>query len=107
MSNTVKGFDRWDLDSHISKAISERGWEEPTEIQIEAIPHARKGRDVVGQAKTGSGKTAAFGIPAIERCEVIGKIQAIILCPTRELAVQVSEEMGVLQGEKGLNIETV
>ncbi len=107
MSNTVKGFDRWDLDSHISKAISDRGWEEPTEIQIEAIPHARKGRDVVGQAKTGSGKTAAFGIPAIERCEVIGKIQAIILCPTRELAVQVSEEMGVLQGEKGLNIETV
>ena len=107
MSAGTPGFDRWDLESHISKAITERGWEEPTEIQIEAIPHARKGRDVVGQARTGSGKTAAFGIPAIERCSVLGKIQAIILCPTRELAVQVSEEMGILQGEKGLRIETV
>ena len=107
MSAGPTGFDRWDLESHISKAISERGWEEPTEIQIEAIPHGRKGRDVVGQARTGSGKTAAFGIPAIERCSVLGKIQAIILCPTRELAVQVSEEMGILQGEKGLKIETV
>ena len=107
MSAGPTGFDRWDLERHISKAISERGWEEPTEIQIEAIPHGRKGRDVVGQARTGSGKTAAFGIPAIERCSVLGKIQAIILCPTRELAVQVSEEMSILQGEKGLKIETV
>ena len=63
MSNTVKGFDRWDLDSHISKAISERGWEEPTEIQIEAIPHARKGRDVVGQAKLAPEKPLPLAFP--------------------------------------------
>ncbi|DAC46606.1 MAG TPA: DEAD/DEAH box helicase, partial [Candidatus Thalassarchaeaceae archaeon] len=79
----------------------------PTEIQIESIPHARKGRDIVGQARTGSGKTAAFGIPLLEKCSPTGSIQAIVLCPTRELAVQVSEELSVLQGNKGLSIQTV
>ena len=107
MTNSPIGFDKWDLEEPISRAIKERGWTEPTEIQIESVPHARKGRDIVGQARTGSGKTAAFGIPILEKCEVSGKIQAIILCPTRELAVQVSEELSILQGEKGLSIQTV
>ena len=107
MTTTPIGFEKWDLEEPISKAIKERGWTEPTEIQIESVPHARKGRDIVGQARTGSGKTAAFGIPILEKCEVSGKIQAIILCPTRELAVQVSEELSILQGKKGLAIQTV
>ena len=107
MTNSSNGFDKWDLEGPISDAIRQRGWTEPTEIQIESIPHARKGRDIVGQARTGSGKTAAFGIPILEKCNVSGKIQAIVLCPTRELAVQVSEELTVLQGEKGLAIQTV
>tara|TARA_S200000501_G_scaffold137242_2_gene129733 strand:+ start:1156 stop:2580 length:1425 start_codon:yes stop_codon:yes gene_type:complete len=107
MTNSSDGFDKWDLEGPISDAIRQRGWTEPTEIQIESIPHARKGRDIVGQARTGSGKTAAFGIPILEKCNVSGKIQAIVLCPTRELAVQVSEELTVLQGEKGLAIQTV
>ena len=68
---------------------------------------ARQGRDIVGQARTGSGKTAAFGIPIIEANEPRGSLQSLILCPTRELAVQVAEEMVSLQGSKGLNIETV
>ena len=107
MTNSSNGFDKWDLEGPISDAIGQRGWTEPTEIQIESIPHARKGRDIVGQARTGSGKTAAFGIPILEKCNVSGKIQAIVLCPTRELAVQVSEELSILQGEKGLAIQTV
>ena len=107
MTNSSNGFDKWDLEGPISDAIRQRGWTEPTEIQIESIPHARKGRDIVGQARTGSGKTAAFGIPILEKCNVSGNIQAIVLCPTRELAVQVSEELSILQGEKGLAIQTV
>ena len=107
MTNSSNSFDKWDLEGPISDAIRQRGWTEPTEIQIESIPHARKGRDIVGQARTGSGKTAAFGIPILEKCNVSGNIQAIVLCPTRELAVQVSEELSILQGEKGLAIQTV
>ena len=100
-------FEKWNLETSILDAIKSRGWTEPTEIQIDAIPFARKGRDIVGQAKTGSGKTAAFGIPIIEKCKNIGTPQSIILCPTRELAVQVAEEMNLLQGNKGLTIITV
>jgi len=104
---TPPKFSDWDLDRDISDAIGKLGWEEPTEIQHEAVPVGRKGIDVVGQARTGSGKTAAFGIPILEACEVKKSTQALVLCPTRELAVQVAEEMDVLQGNKGLSIETV
>jgi|TARA_B000000475_G_scaffold30364_1_gene23092 ATP-dependent RNA helicase DeaD len=100
-------FEKWNLEASILDAIKSRGWTNPTEIQIDAIPFARKGRDIVGQAKTGSGKTAAFGIPILEKCEKTGIPQSIILCPTRELAVQVAEEMNLLQGKKGLKIITV
>ena len=61
-------FDKWNLETPILDAIKSRGWTEPTEIQIDAIPFARKGRDIVGQAKTGSGKTAAFGIERAAGC---------------------------------------
>ena len=97
-------FKKWNLESNINDAIESRGWTEPTEIQLDSIPLARKGRDIVGQAKTGSGKTAAFGIPILEKCECKGIPQSIILCPTRELAVQVAEELEILQGKKGLQI---
>ncbi len=100
-------FNDWELDSDISEAIKGMGWEEPTQIQSESVPVARKGKDVVGQARTGSGKTAAFGIPIIESCGPDGSLQSLVLCPTRELAVQVAEEMNNLQGKKGLRIETV
>ncbi len=107
MSPAAKAFSDWNLDSMIADAISSKGWKNPTEIQIESIPVARQGRDVVGQARTGSGKTAAFGIPIIEATSASGQPQAIILCPTRELAVQVAEELTWLQGESGLSIQTV
>ncbi len=104
---TLVTFNDWNLESEVSEAIKKMGWEEPTQIQSESIPVARKGKDVVGQARTGSGKTAAFGIPIIESCDPNGALQSLVLCPTRELAVQVAEEMGNLQGKKGLRIETV
>ena len=72
MSPAAKAFTDWDLDVAVATAISNKGWINPTEIQIEAIPVARQGRDVVGQARTGSGKTAAFGIPIIESANPSG-----------------------------------
>ena len=107
MSPAAKAFSDWNLDSRIADAISSKGWENPTEIQVGAIPVARQGRDVVGQARTGSGKTAAFGIPIIEAASASGEPQAIILCPTRELAVQVAEELTWLKGDSELSIQTV
>ena len=82
-------FSDWDMPKYILDALANEGWEAPTEIQRESIPSAREGRDIIGQAKTGSGKTAAFGIPIIEKSEPTGKPQSIVLCPTRELATQV------------------
>ncbi|GIT41325.1 MAG: hypothetical protein Ct9H300mP10_03350 [Methanobacteriota archaeon] len=92
-------FSSWDLQEHIASAVQANGWSEPTEIQREAIPLARQGLDVVGQARTGSGKTGAFGIPILERCSPKGTPQAIVLCPTRELAVQVAEEREIRSRE--------
>ena len=89
------------------KGISSLEWECLTEVQRDTIPLARSGRDVIGQARTGSGKTAAFGIPILERCQPIGNLQGLVLAPTRELAQQVAEEMNILQGESGLSIMTV
>lgn len=90
-------FEEWSLSKEMQKAISDLGYEEATPIQTESIPVLLEGRDIIGQAQTGTGKTAAFGIPAIEMLEPSNKnLQVIILCPTRELAIQVAEEMNKL-----------
>jgi len=82
------------LPDQIQKAVKDLGFEEPTPIQSLAIPLLRDGRDVIGQAHTGTGKTAAYGIPIVETADASGKQpQALVLCPTRELAIQVSEEL--------------
>lgn len=87
-------FDDLELDAAILRAVKEMGFEEATAIQSQAIPVALAGQDVIGQAQTGTGKTAAFGIPVLQKIDPkIKKPQAIILCPTRELAIQVAEEM--------------
>src|ERR1035438_9754270 len=91
---TPKLFPELGLSEELLKAIDKLGFEQAAPIQAEAIPVLMSGRDVVGQSQTGSGKTAAFGIPAIEKVEVDKRVvQVLILCPTRELAVQVSEEI--------------
>ncbi len=87
-------FSDFNFSKEMHKAISDLGFEEATPIQSEAIPVALEGKDIIGQAQTGTGKTAAFGIPAIEMLEPGNKnLQVLILCPTRELAIQVAEEM--------------
>ncbi|KPU44754.1 DEAD-box ATP-dependent RNA helicase CshA [Oxobacter pfennigii] len=87
-------FEELNLSKEIQKAIQDMGFEEASPIQSQAIPHLLEGRDVIGQAQTGTGKTAAFGIPLLEKVEPENKkLQVVVLCPTRELAVQVSEEL--------------
>ena len=94
------------LSPEILKAVDKLGYEEASPIQTAVIPEALKGRDVVGQSATGSGKTAAFAIPAIESVKpAVRKVQCLILCPTRELAVQVAEETGkLLLFKKGVHV---
>jgi ATP-dependent RNA helicase DeaD len=91
---TSKLFTELGLTPELLKAIDKLGFEQASPIQAEAIPPLMQGSDVVGQSQTGSGKTAAFAIPAIEKTDPAQRaVQVLILCPTRELAVQVSEEV--------------
>lgn len=87
-------FDELDLEPKILRGVTEMGFEEATPIQTKAIPLIMKGGDVLGQAQTGTGKTAAFGIPLLQKIDISTKhLQAIVLCPTRELAIQVADEL--------------
>jgi ATP-dependent RNA helicase DeaD len=91
---TGKLFSELGLSAEMLKAIDKLGFEQAAPIQAEAIPVLMSGKDVVGQSQTGSGKTAAFAVPAIEKVDATSRAtQILILCPTRELAVQVSEEI--------------
>jgi len=90
---TTKLFSELGLSPELLKAIDKLGFDQASPIQAEAIPVLMSGRDVVGQSQTGSGKTAAFAAPAIEKTDPhLRSVQVLILCPTRELAMQVSEE---------------
>lgn len=90
-------FSELGLNPELLRAVDKLGFEEASPIQTAVIPVALTGRDIVGQSSTGSGKTAAFGLPAISRVDVHRKaVQVLVLCPTRELAVQVAEEIGRL-----------
>ena len=87
-------FEELELCPEILKAVKHMGFEEASPIQSKAIPAIMSGKDVIGQAQTGTGKTAAFGIPLLEKIDPKNKkLQAIVLCPTRELAIQVAEEI--------------
>ena len=96
-------FNEMSLSESTTKAISNMGFEEATPIQASTIPAVLKGRDIIGQAQTGTGKTAAFGIPLIEKINVSeGSISALVVTPTRELAVQVAEELNKIGQFKGI-----
>jgi ATP-dependent RNA helicase DeaD len=96
-----KLFAELGLSPELLKAVVQMGYEEATHIQAKAIPALLSGADVVGQSQTGSGKTAAFALPAIEAVDVrVRAPQILILCPTRELAVQVAEEVAKLASFK-------
>ncbi len=87
-------FEEINLSMEIQKAVSDMGFEEMSLIQTQAIPIILEGLDIIGQAQTGTGKTAAFGIPIIEKSDPLERMpQAIVLCPTRELSIQVAEEI--------------
>jgi len=87
-------FEELEVSEKILKGIEEMGFEEMTPIQSKAIPEILTGIDIIGQAQTGTGKTAAFGIPILQKIDESNKnIQALILCPTRELAIQVADEI--------------
>lgn len=107
MKNLI--FEKLNLSKEVQKALTERGFEEATSIQSQSIPHILDGNDIIGLAQTGTGKTCAFGIPAIEMVDAeSGKIQTLILCPTRELAIQTTRELkSVSRYRKGLEIMAV
>ncbi len=96
-------FEELGISAQILKAIYEMGYEEPTPIQKGSIPSALEGKDIIGQAQTGTGKTAAFAIPILQRCRRGMHTSAIVLEPTRELAIQVSEEFNKIGKFKGLS----
>ncbi len=85
-------FEELDISINMKRAAAEMGFCEATPIQAKAIPVLMQGRDIIAQARTGSGKTAAFAIPAIERINRTRGLQTLVICPTRELAIQVTEE---------------
>ncbi|MCD1147782.1 DEAD/DEAH box helicase [Peptoniphilus sp. KCTC 25270] len=98
-------FNEFELSDQILKGIKEVGFEEASPIQEESIRPLLSGQDVIGQAQTGTGKTAAFGIPMLEMVTKEKYVQGLILCPTRELSIQVADELMKLgKYKKGLNI---
>lgn len=100
--NILNTFTEFGLEPKVLQAITELGFEEATPIQTKSIPIALEGRDLIGQAQTGTGKTAAFGLPLINKIpREEERIVALIMTPTRELAIQVAEEIGRLSRFKG------
>ncbi len=97
-------FNEMNIEKAILDSIYELGFEMPTQIQKETIPLIKQGYDLIGQSETGSGKTAAFGIPLVEKVERNGKIQALVLAPTRELSEQISIELIKFSESKKLEV---
>ena len=96
-------FGEIEVPATIARAIAEMGFVTPTEVQARAIPPLRRGDDLIGQAQTGTGKTAAFGIPIVEKIDPSSRhVQALVLTPTRELCVQVTEEIARIGQFRGV-----
>src|ERR687890_314104 len=103
----IKTFQELGIDVETTKALKENGYEDPFPIQQEAIPLMLKGIDVIGQAHTGTGKTAAFALPILTKIKRRGPIQALILVPTRELAVQVTAEINKFAKYTGIRTVSI
>src|SRR3989338_3657411 len=95
------------LTDPVKRALEEMKFQNPTEVQEKAIPLLLGGADLIAQSKTGTGKTAAFGIPIVEKCTLDRKVQVLVLTPTRELAVQVSNDLHKMSKYKGHRTVTV
>jgi ATP-dependent RNA helicase DeaD len=104
----AEGFRHLDLSEMTLRALGAMGYEQPTEIQEQAIPAMIEGRDVVGQAQTGTGKTAAFGVPLVEWLDPdVPEVQALVLVPTRELCTQVARELTRICAGSGLKVAAI
>src|ERR1043165_7122586 len=90
------------VSAEVEQALDVRGTPAPFRIQALVVPDALAGRDVLGQAPTGSGKTLAFGLPLVERLSAAERAAALVLVPTRELALQVTEELSLLGASRGI-----
>lgn len=102
---SVTTFNELGISNPVMKSLEKMGFEEATPIQAETIPLAIEGHDVIGQAQTGTGKTAAFGIPMLEKIDTAErKVQGLVVAPTRELAIQVAEELNRLGRFKGVRV---
>ncbi len=95
------------IDSNVLLSLKEIGYLEATRIQAESIPVIKEGKDLIGQSETGSGKTAAFGIPLVEKVNRSGEPQALILVPTRELCLQITEEIKKISKYKDLRVSAI
>ena len=101
-------FSELGLSDSLLSAISSSGFEEATPIQAETIPMVLQGKDVIGQAQTGTGKTAAFGLPILQNVDLNSKdIQALVISPTRELAIQTQEELYRLGKDEKAKVQAV
>ena len=101
-------FDDLGLSEPVRRAIAERGYEKPTPVQAQTFRPVRDGKDVIVRSKTGTGKTAAFAIPILERIpDGRRKPSALIMCPTRELALQVADEVAALAKHRDLSVVAV
>ena len=104
----ISSFAELRLSEEVMKGITELGWDSPSPIQAESMGFLLDGRDVIGQAQTGTGKTAAFGIPMIELIDPhLKHVQGLILAPTRELAIQISEHLSQLAKYRDVKILAV
>ncbi|MEG2254598.1 MAG: DEAD/DEAH box helicase, partial [Vagococcus sp.] len=101
-------FSELKLDKRLLKSIEAIGFEEATPIQSETIPLALEGKDVIGQAQTGTGKTAAFGLPMLDKIDTEKQtLQGLVIAPTRELAIQTQEELYRLGKDKRIKVQAV
>ncbi len=100
-------FKEFNFKPELQRAIDDAGFKEPSPVQEEAIPIILEGKDMVGQAHTGTGKTAAFGLPVLNMMELDGSVETVVIVPTRELATQVSDELYRFGKYLGVNTATV
>src|SRR5512143_771440 len=103
-----RSFDALSLSAETLRSLADKGYAVPTEVQAETIPRALAGKDLVVQSRTGTGKTAAFAIPLVEKIDAAREsVQAVVLAPTRELALQVAQEVGEIGRGRGIKVECV
>src|SRR5512147_84801 len=105
---TDRSFAALNLSAETLASLDAKGYKAPTDVQYEAVPRALAGKDLVVQSRTGTGKTAAFGIPIAELVDPgLEAVQAVALAPTRELALQVADELTRIGRGRGLKVESI